>query len=140
MADNQIGRPKKGNSRPPYKHQAWPKMVYNGKTGEQLVVNSKKEYPEDHVAELVFVGKTKKQITEIKTERRISYETGEALAAKERGDDDSVPTLEELGFTGDDLRGQALELLAEEGVRVPKKASDDEIALLAQKALEDVNG
>ena len=125
----------KGTVMPPYKHQAFPKMVYHKDTGIEFVADTKKDIPPNHVFERAFVGKSKKDIEAIKAERLVASKAAQLVLDKERGEHEV--TFESLGIKS---REEALQLLADEGVAVPKKATDEEVAILAERAMEDVNG
>lgn len=110
-------------------------MVYHKDTGVPFIADSKKEIPADHVAEPVFVGKSRKDIDAIKADRLIASKAAQLVIDKQRGDVEV--TFESLGIKS---REEAIQLLEDEGITVPKKATDEEVAILAEKAMEDVHG
>lgn len=110
----------------PYKHQDFPKMVYYGETGEQLICKTEEEIPEDYVFNLRDVGKKPS-----KKAKSGGKKTGDKKAtgkSVKKG-----PTLEGLKVS---LK-EAKEILTDEEVKFDDDMSDNEIAVLLDEVLED---
>lgn len=108
----------------PYKHQDFPKMVYHGETGAQLICKTEEEIPEGYVFNLANVGKKP-----VKASKSKGKKTGGKKTAKAG----KGVTLKSLSVS----RKDAMEMLTDEKVKFDEDMSDDEIAVLLDEVLED---
>lgn len=110
----------------PYKHQDFPKMVYHGETGKQLICKTEEEIPEGYVFNLRDVGeKPSKKAKPGGKKTGGKKATGKSV---KKG-----PTLEGLKVS----RKEAEEILTDEEVKFDDDMSDNEIAVLLDEVLED---
>lgn len=115
----------------PYKRKDFPKMVYHGETGDQLICQTEEEIPEGYVFNLADVGI--KGAKKPQTGGKKAKPEGKKAKGKKKK---AGPTLESLEVS----REEAEDILTDEKAKFDPTMSDGEIASLVNEVLEDDEG